>query len=165
MREEDLWIGDHVRLLKSQRNGIYEGRSRNGKATVRIKEKKILTNYSNLERLPDPGPTPMPVEKKQLTDSQIIMSDRDILDLHIEHLAPDLKHQLPQIILRKQITAAKSFVESAIRSRWQNVTIIHGLGTGELKKEVHFLLNQYEAVSEKILVNNGGATLVTFRYV
>jgi len=68
------------------------------------------------------------------------------------------------MIINKQVSACKDYLDKAISLRRREVTIIHGKGLGQLKLEVQTLLKTYDEVQYTSLIHNGGATLVGFRY-
>jgi len=163
MKAEDLWIGDRVRLLTSNRVGTYEGEDKKGKARVNVDGGIILTAFSNMSIEPEE-------EKGNLT-LDLALSDtwhrgdslNTEIDLHIERLSPDIKNALPQHILHKQLSACKDFLGNSIRQSLYEVTIIHGIGTGQLRSEVHHLIDGYTEVADYELINSDGATRVRFK--
>ena len=48
MKEKDLWVGDSVTLLKSNRIGIIHKIEKDGKILVKVDNSKIWTNANNL---------------------------------------------------------------------------------------------------------------------
>jgi len=106
--EEDLWIGDHVLLLKSQRVGIYEGQNNQGKHRIKIDGKIILSSISNLTKVQDKR------DQKKVDLEQFEKKPRlqyanfnKQIDLHAEKLDPSLLKQPPQMILRHQLSACE----------------------------------------------------------
>lgn len=158
-----LWIGDHVKLIKSGRIGTYEGTNDTGKAKVRVDDKIIISAFANIEIAP-------PAAKKKVDLSieddatSSILTFTNTIDLHIDVLAPELEYELPEAILNKQTKECTSFVEQAIEHRIKYITIIHGIGKGQLKNEVHHILNDYDEVRLIELIHNGGATHATLTY-
>ena len=62
-------------------------------------------------------------------------------DLHIEKLRPGADTLPPQEILHLQLRAAERYLDRAIQLGVPRVFIIHGIGKGRLKQDVHRLLN------------------------
>ena len=57
------------------------------------------------------------------------------------------------------------FVEEAMALKYQQIVIIHGIGTGAVKKSVHDTLSKNKNVKEYKLDNfNTGCTIVTLNY-
>ncbi len=163
INSDSLWVGDHVRLIKSNRQGVYEGTNDAGKAKVRVNDKIVISAFANIEIATPPAKKKVDLSIEENSTSSILTFTNTI-DLHIDVLAPELENQLPEAILNKQTKECTSFVEQAIKHRIKYITIIHGLGKGQLKKEVHHILNGYEQVRLIELIHNGGATYVTLTY-
>ena len=68
------------------------------------------------------------------------------VDLHIEKLVNSHQRLNPYEILDFQLDTAKSQLEFALRKRIQRLVLIHGVGEGVLKAELHTLLRRYEGV-------------------
>jgi len=62
------------------------------------------------------------------------------IDLHIEKLASNTNGMTNTDILQIQINALEQFMHTAIANRQQRVVVIHGVGEGVLKEEVHKML-------------------------
>lgn len=88
------------------------------------------------------------------------------VDLHVEKLTNHWRSLDAYDILNLQVDTAKRQLQFAISKQIQRVVFIHGHGEGVLKKELEYLLNQYEnatyseASYRKYGV--GGATEVLF---
>lgn len=90
-----------------------------------------------------------------------------VIDLHIEKLANNPKSLSNDAILKKQLDVFESSLESAIANGMEEITFIHGAGSGVLKNELHRRLgkNQHvqffkDALKEKF---GYGATLVKIK--
>ncbi len=71
------------------------------------------------------------------------------LDLHIEALEPiDYKSISSSDILLHQLQAFRTFMAEAIQNQESKITIIHGIGKGKLKEEIHNLLAQNSFVKK-----------------
>ncbi len=65
------------------------------------------------------------------------------VDLHIHQLTSSVKGMTNYDMLTIQLETAKRRLEFAIKKRIQRVVFIHGVGEGVLKKELEFLLANY----------------------
>ncbi len=90
------------------------------------------------------------------------------IDLHIEQLTDNTKGMSSTDKLDIQLSALKSYLHTVIANRQERTIIIHGLGKGVLRDEVHKILKQTPEVSR---YNNDwhgrygfGATEVWFEY-
>ncbi len=169
MKEEDLWIGDRILLIKSNRIGFYEGKTLTEKFKINVNGKIILTSLSNLSILKEEKikksidfPS-VPSKPDKVLGNRTFKDFNPIIDLHIEKLAPELIKEVPQMIVRHQLNACKLHVEEAIKIGIKTLTIIHGRGKGELRKEVEHLLTNYSEIHFTTLKHNGGATEVWLR--
>ncbi len=90
------------------------------------------------------------------------------LDLHIEKLTDDYRGMTPTDMLLLQISTLQHALTRAIAHRQYSMVVIHGIGKGVLKKEVHAILQQTPEV--KRFVNQFdfrygfGATEIFFEY-
>ena len=93
---------------------------------------------------------------------------RSVVDLHIEKLTSDWKGLSNFEILTLQLNEFEKWLENTIAHRLPNLVIIHGVGTGKLKDEVHDILKVRKEV--KNFVNQYdprfgyGATEIFFQY-
>lgn len=103
------------------------------------------------------------VSKSKHTDFPL-----DKIDLHIENLLDSTRGMSNTDIVLTQLGALESHLRLVINSRQQRLMIIHGLGTGKLRDEVHRILSETPEV--KTYSNNWqggygfGATEVWFEY-
>ncbi len=81
-------------------------------------------------------------ENEVITKSEI----PDFIDLHAENLIPGYRNLKSGEILRYQLNHCKNFLEKAIRYNLHKIYVVHGIGKGVLKAEVHKLLKQYPEV-------------------
>lgn len=164
MNLEDLWIGDTVRIKSSYKVGTYEGLAKDKRARIKYHDKILLVRQDNVERYIIPDNKVIPTFK-DLPDIRVSKVKKAVgfkpeIDLHIETLNPTLENEAPQIILNHQIVKCKTFVEKAISLNIKILTIIHGKGTGQLKREVDFILSHFDEVRYTLPKHNGGATEV-----
>lgn len=72
---------------------------------------------------------------------------RSVVDLHIEKLADDWEHMDNFEILTLQLKTFEKYYELAVAHHLPSFIIIHGVGTGKLRDEVHDLLRLKKEVS------------------
>lgn len=93
---------------------------------------------------------------------------RSVVDLHIEKLTDSWKHLSNFEILSMQLKAFEKYYELAVMHHQPSLTIIHGVGIGKLRDEVHEILRLKKEV--KSFVNQYspqfgyGATEIFFEY-
>ena len=80
------------------------------------------------------------------------------IDLHIELLTDNFQYMDNFEIVQIQLDVCQKKVEYALNSNYQKLIIIHGIGTGVLKSEIHKLLNHYKL--RYYLSKDDGATEV-----
>lgn len=100
-------------------------------------------------------------------EQKSIPKPEQVVDLHIEKLVNNAKSLSNDAILKKQLDVFESSLESAIANGMDEITFIHGAGSGALKNELHRRLgkNQHvqffkDALKEKF---GYGATLVKIK--
>ena len=81
---------------------------------------------------------------------------RSVVDLHIEKLTDSWKHLSNFEILSMQLKEFEKFYDLAVAHYQPNLIMIHGVGTGKLKDEIHALLRTKKEV--KSFVNQYTAT-------
>jgi len=82
------------------------------------------------------------------------------IDLHIELLTDTVQYMDNFEIVQMQLDVCQKKIEKALNSNYQKMIIVHGIGTGVLKAEVHKLLSHYQL--RYYLSKDGGATEVIF---
>ncbi len=93
---------------------------------------------------------------------------RTVIDLHIEKLSDDWKHLSNYEILSLQLKTFEKYYELALAHHQHSLIVIHGLGTGKLRDEIHDILRLKREV--KSFVNQYhslygyGATEIFFQY-
>ena len=80
------------------------------------------------------------------------------IDLHIENLSNDFLAMTNFEIVQIQLKKCEDALIKAINSNAQKLIIVHGIGEGVLKKEVHNLLSSFEL--RYFVSINGGSTEV-----
>jgi hypothetical protein len=93
---------------------------------------------------------------------------RTVVDLHIEKLTDSWKHLTNFEILTQQLKTFEKYYDLAVAHRQSILTIIHGVGTGKLKDEIHEELRLKKEVKSFINQYNAlygyGATEIYFQY-
>ncbi len=72
---------------------------------------------------------------------------RTLIDLHADKLSSNWQQLSPLQILDMQLKAFEKFYDDALINRLNNLIVIHGVGTGKLKDEIHELLRHKINVS------------------
>ncbi len=159
---DDLWIGDTVRIKTSYKVCTYMGRAKDGRARVKYREKILLVRAKNLESYEYPEQASQELWNDLPHDIRTPPKSShewpSSIDLHIDVLNPTLEHEAPQIILNHQLVKCREYIERSIQLGMKYVTIIHGKGTGQLKREVDHIIEQYDEIRYAIPQNDGGAT-------
>jgi len=95
-------------------------------------------------------------------------SPRSVIDLHVEKLTDNWKHLSNYEILSLQIKEFEKYYDLALAHMQPSLIVIHGVGTGKLREEIHELLKYRKEV--KSYVNQFhpsfgyGATEILFQY-
>ncbi len=93
---------------------------------------------------------------------------RSVVDLHIEKLTDNWKHLNNFEILSTQLAEFEKYYELSVAHHQPTLIIIHGLGTGRLRDEIHELLKQKKEVNYFINQYHPsygyGATEIFFKY-
>jgi len=93
---------------------------------------------------------------------------RSVVDLHIEKITDDWKGLSNHAIVTLQLKTFEKYYDLAVAHMQPSLIVIHGIGTGKLKDEIHELLKQRKEV--KTFVNQYhplygyGATEIYFEY-
>lgn len=93
---------------------------------------------------------------------------RSVVDLHIEKLTDSWKHLSNFEILTLQLKAFEKYYELAVAHYQSSLTIIHGVGVGKLRDEIHDILRLKREVKSFVNQYNHlygyGATEIYFEY-
>ena len=93
---------------------------------------------------------------------------RSMVDLHIEKLEDSWQHMSNFEIVTRQVNEFQKWYDLAIAHRQPSLIIIHGVGTGKLRDEIHEILRTKKEV--KTYINQYdprfgyGATEIFFHY-
>lgn len=114
-------------------------------------ERYFEENYLSLDKLKNSGFKIYEASKSK----EHLPSARSIIDLHIEKLTNDWHHLSNLEILSIQLKEFEKWFNIAIANNQSSLIIIHGVGKGKLKEEVHewlktkkevkSFINQYDA--------------------
>jgi len=129
-----------------------------------------LINDFSVKKKPQPKEKYEPVIKPaalQVTASTIEAAKYEI-DLHIEQLVDNLKGLTNADIIKIQLDTLQRYIHLAVVHHQERMIVIHGLGKGKLRDEVHAVLKQTPEVSRFKNEWSGkygfGATEIFFRY-
>lgn len=93
---------------------------------------------------------------------------RSVVDLHIEKLTDHFIHLSNFEILTMQLNTFEKFYDLAVSHRQPSLIIIHGVGEGKLKSEIHEILKSKKEVASFInqyhALYGYGATEIFFKY-
>ncbi len=129
----------------------------------------LLVEDFVIKKLPQHNEAPMPAPPVEgLITRHNIEKPKYELDLHIEELTKDHASLTNAQIITRQLDTLERYLHIAIVHRQDRMIIIHGLGKGKLKDEVHNMLKRTPEVSRYKNEWSGrygfGATEVTFKY-
>ncbi|MCK9402566.1 MAG: hypothetical protein M0Q26_04130 [Chitinophagaceae bacterium] len=93
---------------------------------------------------------------------------RSLVDLHIDKLSDHWKHMSNFEILTMQLDAFNKWYDLSVAHRQPSLVVIHGVGTGKLRDEIHDILKIKREVKTFINQYNPrfgyGATEIFFQY-
>ncbi|GAA4467075.1 hypothetical protein GCM10023093_22270 [Nemorincola caseinilytica] len=156
---------------------------------VRIKPAKLFEHITSIQQGNEPSfsyllaaelkekkkPEPMYEQPVAIGPSKTIGQSKHTaeqpryeLDLHIEQLRSNSKGLSNAEIIKIQLDTLERYLHLAIMHRLERMIVIHGLGKGKLRDEVHAMLKATPEVGRYKNEWSGrygfGATEVTFRY-
>ncbi len=106
-----------------------------------------------------------PRKSTKKVKSQPNQGARMVIDLHIERIHPNYAQLEKWDILNRQLGYLRAQLQKIKAKKIKQVVIVHGVGEGKLKREVHQILNGMKGVQyhEASYVEFGqGATAVEF---
>ena len=166
MNLNDLWIGDRVIIIRSEREGSFEGIN-NGKARIKVDNKILLIKASGLRVAPILKRKNSVLEETNNSKTTIHQERLQFIpeiDLHMEKLQPSKMHDNPVAILEFQLRKLTEFIDKAVELSIPKLTIIHGKGTGALRMETMNIIESYSEKTSVFPVNNEGGVLVYFKF-
>jgi hypothetical protein len=93
---------------------------------------------------------------------------RTVIDLHIEKLTDSYKHLNNFEILTLQLKTFEKYYDLAVAHKQPSLIIIHGVGTGKLRDEIHDILKLKKEVKSFINQYHSsygyGATEIFFNF-
>jgi len=166
MNIQNLWIGDNVRILSKNENGVFEGISKQGFALIKVSDQVLKVSGDDLilieeSKVENPALIEILQESKSKQKPRKEISNK--IDLHIEQLAPHLVNAPPSRILDFQIERCIEFIETSIASKQGIIHIIHGKGKGVLKAAVIDILKSNNQINFYTEASQGGALDVWLR--
>ncbi len=79
--------------------------------------------------------------KKTISEAPISTPDSTVLDLHLDALYPEDHTSIAKPeALGHQIQAFRDFMSRSIKEKQSKITVIHGIGKGKLREQIHALL-------------------------
>lgn len=133
---------------------------------------QLFENYPDKQERDDLGLDILASKGYKVYDAsrvrQNLESARSVVDLHIDKLTDNYKHLSNFEIVTIQLKNFEKYFELAYIHRMPNLIIIHGVGTGKLRDEIHDILKLKSEV--KTFVNQYhplygfGATEIYFQY-
>lgn len=72
------------------------------------------------------------------------------VDLHIEKLVSNNKQLSPSEMIQIQLKECQNALDLAIATHQRSLVLIHGVGNGKLKSEIHLLLNQTKGIQRYV---------------
>lgn len=156
---------------------------------LRIRPAKLFEHITNLMQQNEPtfsyvliedfevkkkAPPPekfVPVVKPNIITSAYspgVEPAKSVVDLHIEALVDNKRGLSNAEIIKLQLDTLHHYLQLAIMHRLERMVVIHGLGKGKLREDVHAILKKTPEVSryknEWSAKYGFGATEVWFRY-
>jgi len=133
---------------------------------LRIKPKKLFEYILQLQRENQPSfsislaedfPEPQPLLPVKDRDIKPIKAKQSPLpddhtpvpeiDLHIDQLVANTEGMTNFDMLRLQLQVFEQTLDKAIRLHQHSLVVIHGVGKGRLKEEIHAILRMHSAIS------------------
>jgi len=129
----------------------------------------LMEDFSPKKKVePLPKYEPVTKPKYEAITTKTIEAARYEVDLHIEELVDDRKGLTNADIIRIQLDTLQRYLQLAIVHHQERMVVIHGLGKGKLREEVHAILKQTPEVVRYKNEWSGkygfGATEIYFRY-
>jgi len=145
-----------------------------------LKEKNLPSlNHQLLEKYPDKAYEDTGLDISKLTAAgykvynakharQHLEPARSVIDLHIDKITHDYKHLSNFEIVTLQLKEFEKWYELAVAHHLPSMIVIHGLGKGKLKEEIHEVLKTKPYVKNFVNQYDSrfgyGATEVFFKY-
>lgn len=159
--------------------------------SFKLKPKQVFQRIEQMKNTSDPGisyklfdtyPDSMEPEKYELSSlaskgykiyeankiRQNLEPAKSVIDLHIEKLSDNWEHMSHFEILTQQLDEFEKWYQLAVDNRLPSFIVIHGVGIGKLRDEIHDILKTKKDV--KTFINQYdprfgyGATEIFFQY-
>lgn len=147
-------VGDKVRFIKSNDYGIIKSIISERKIQVEDSSNFLsIVNYNDvikfdkltdtLQAYGDLNFNKDIIDIKKNKNSEPTNLNVIKVDLHIENIDDDYLLLTNYEIVQKQLVKCERVLLLALNSKSQKLVIVHGIGQGVLKNEVHKLLNRF----------------------
>ncbi|MDO4633707.1 MAG: endonuclease MutS2 [Eubacteriales bacterium] len=157
LRPEDLHLGDSVRVLSMNLKGtVSQLPNAKGDLFVQMGILRSQVNIRDLELIPDVETAPK--HSRQTGSGKIKMSKSSSVGIEINLLGKTTDEAVAEL---------DKYLDDAYLSHMPSVRVVHGKGTGALRKAVHNYLRRQKHVASFRLGEFGegdaGVTIVTFK--
>lgn len=163
MTEEELWVGDHLKLRYTGEIWKYNGSDGSGKLLLQVGVKRIKVSWDEVyhKTFNDESVSFQKMTSAMKKQNSIVFCSPSI-DLHIAVAEENIVGNWPGAELHYQKTKCRKYINRAIVARLNKVEIIHGKGAGILKAEVMEILRN-EAKIERVEELHSGALIAWLR--
>ena len=148
--DRNFKVGDYVRITLTNQHGEILSLDKKG-ATILCNGVRIKSSLGNIVKTDRPKPKPVSVVKNKAAKNMTFKVELNLIGMTVEEAMPQLD----------------KFLDSALLAKAPFVRVVHGMGSGILRKAVWDKLKKCSFVSkyEFAPANQGGsgATIVTFR--
>lgn len=136
LKPEDIFINMNVYVKNLNQNGIIISNiNKSDEVLVQVGAIKTSVNISNLEKLPDmeihDNSQSLNIGYKGISKSKSIKSEINVIGLNVE----------------EAIFVVDRFLDDCSLAKLNNIRIVHGKGTGKLRKGIHDFLRKHPIVN------------------
>ncbi len=156
----NLSIGDRIRVKRTKEAGIILKVINESNALVdffhgpqEVSNEEIEPFRANSEAKKGDGAKPVQFvyrAPKKIVNAAISSNIKwvieEFIDLHAHKIMDDPHNHSNEVILSIQKSKLKSYIEEAVENNLKRVYIIHGIGSGRLKSEVHEILRKDDRI-------------------
>lgn len=152
-------------IVLSFLKGVYTVEDQDG-FRRNYREVELGAVHSKFPDLEDLNPT----DFEEVTSQKKIKTNPEKnwqIDLHIEELVDSHVHMTNYEIVQKQLSELRKFVAKAQAKKVRKIVVIHGVGTGVLKSEVHHFFKSISGAEYfygDYREFGQGATVILLRY-
>lgn len=144
--EKTLKVGDTVFIKSMSATGTIQSiRQQKGEAEVLCGNLRLRMKFSDLLSFIAPKTTQTETKKKLYPQKQSSVSVQRNLS---KNAAPLMEVNVIGMTVMEAIPEVESFLDSAVLSNLEEVRIVHGMGTGRLRKGIHEYLRKQPHVAE-----------------